>query len=84
MTAWFNCTAEEWCENEDWNHKIDWDSRFSLQNWIEQLGAACAPRSAIGALGSSYFLGWVVSLLFVSRLADKYGRRDFFLGGMVV
>ena len=80
----FTCTAEDWCSANDTTHRINWDSRFSLQNWIEQLGAACAPRSAIGALGSSYFFGWVVSLIFVSRFADKYGRRIIFLAGMVV
>jgi MFS family permease len=31
----------------------------------------------IGLMGSSFFLGWVISCIFLPRLADIYGRKWF-------
>ena len=45
---------------------------------------ACSPRSEIGAIGSVYFLGWVISLIFTSRLSDRYGRRYLLIFGTTV
>jgi MFS family permease len=44
---------------------------------------ACAQGWEIGLLGSMYFVGWVLSLILISRLADKIGRRMLFLGAIV-
>ena len=45
---------------------------------------ACASTVALSLLGSSYFIGWTISLLFVPRLADMYGRKKIFVVGMVL
>lgn len=42
---------------------------------------ACAKHSQIGAIGSVYFLGWVLSLIFTSRLSDIYGRHVLLIFG---
>jgi len=39
----------------------------------------CEPEWKGGLLGSVLYFFWCVSLLFVPRLADKYGRRWIFL-----
>ena len=35
----------------------------------------CLPRTQQGLIGSIWFLGWVLTLPFIPRLADIYGRR---------
>ena len=37
----------------------------------------------VGLLGSMYFVGWVISLIVISRLADKMGRRSLFLYALI-
>ena len=44
----------------------------------------CEPDWKIGFLGSSYFFGWVLSLLWMPRLGDFYGRKRPFAATMVV
>ena len=44
----------------------------------------CAPEWKIGFLGSSLFLGWCITLLWLPRLADVYGRKKLFLLGMTL
>ena len=36
----------------------------------------CTPKIKLGLIGSVWFLGWVVTLPFIPRLADIYGRRQ--------
>jgi len=40
----------------------------------------CAPDWQAGLLGTVMYIAWCVSLLFVPRLADRFGRRFLFLG----
>ncbi len=40
----------------------------------------CEPDWKGGLLGSTLYLFWCLMLLFVPRLADKYGRRWLFFG----
>jgi MFS family permease len=44
---------------------------------------ACTEGWEIGLLGSMYFVGWVSSLILISRLADKIGRRMLLLGSVI-
>jgi MFS family permease len=45
---------------------------------------ACVSDTKIGYIGSSFFLGWVITLLILPRIADLYGRKWLFRGGMIV
>jgi MFS family permease len=38
----------------------------------------------VGFIGSSLFLGWALSALFIPRLADIYGRRRIFMLSMAI
>lgn len=38
----------------------------------------------IGLLGSFYFAGWVTTLVFLPQIADKHGRKNVILSGMIV
>ena len=35
-------------------------------------------------VGTGYFLGWCSTVLWVPRLSDKYGRKWFFVVGLLV
>ena len=41
----------------------------------------CAPEWKVGLLGSSLFIGWCATLLWLPRLADVYGRKRLFCLG---
>lgn len=56
----------------------------SLTNWVQQYDLACVKSSKIGLIGSIYFLGWVISLIILPRVADNFGRKWIYLGGMVL
>ena len=58
--------------------KIDYTQEKALHNWVEKLDLACTSPATIGLLGSSLFLGWTMSLLWLPRLADVQGRATIF------
>jgi MFS family permease len=35
-------------------------------------------------MGSAFFVGWLIGLLFIPRLADQHGRRKIFIFGLVL
>ena len=43
---------------------------------MQQLDLICAKEVEIGALGSSFFFGWMISALIIPRYADIYGRKN--------
>ena len=53
-------------------------SPTSLHNWVETLGLICRPGWQVGLLGSSFFLGWCLTLLWLPSFGDKYGRRKIY------
>jgi hypothetical protein len=71
---WVKCARRDFCgiENAEW--KIDYSKNRALHNYVEKLSLACNSHITIGLIGSSYFFGWALSLLFLPRLADIHGR----------
>jgi len=45
-----------------------------LDNWVNKMDLLCKPKSEIGFLGSSFFIGIIISIAFVPRLSDSIGR----------
>ena len=78
------CSAENICAvpSPILTYQIDWDNIYSLHNWVEKLDLTCTPGWKIGMLGSAVFVGWVITLLWVPRLSDRYGRKWVFVVGM--
>ena len=72
-----SCTREEICTNSQnvREYKIDYSSDKSLVNWYEQLDLVCEPDWKIALIGSAFFVGWVITLLWVPRISDKHGRK---------
>lgn len=80
------CTSANICSEdsriESWT--IDHEHELSLNNWQSKLNLMCATPWKVGFIGSAYFLGWCVTLLWVPRLSDQNGRRKFFMVGMTM
>lgn len=53
-----------------------------IYGWTDKLGLACVDKFKIGLLGGSFFVGWVLSLLCIGKLADNYGRKWVFRASM--
>ena len=75
------CDKEAYCFLPPTDRKIDYTK--NLHNWVEKLDLACTSPANVGALGSSFFLGWAVSLAWLPRLADIHGRSTIFKTAMV-
>ena len=76
------CTLDNICAGDDerivsW--EVDFDDNRSLKNWVQQLGLTCEPRWKATLLGSIFAMGHVVTLLFIPRLADKFGRKYIYM-----
>lgn len=80
---WKPCTRNEICSQgiskEDYRPVEDDEY---IDNWVSpnKLDLLCEPKYKIGLLGSMYFAGVVVTILFVPYISDKCcGRRNIFL-----
>ena len=69
------CIADNICSGEVISYDIDWNDIYSLHNWVEKLDLTCCPGWKIGMMGSVIFIGWFITLPWLPRLSDKYGRK---------
>ena len=80
------CTVENICAGDPriatW--EADPDSDHTLDNWQQKLNLTCESDFKISMLGSSIFLGWMCTLLWLPALSDRYGRKYFFWLGVFV
>lgn len=72
------------CDDPMIYHRIDWTNERSLENWYVALDLACVPKSRIGLIGSSLFIGWAAGAVVLPRLADLYGRKIVFIVSMII
>ena len=56
----------------------------SYDNWIMRYDLHCASSSKIGMIGSSFFLGWVLTLMILPRISDIYGRQKLIICGNLI
>lgn len=71
---WTSCNATYICAHPNTDWQYNYNCTTCLHNWVEKLDLTCEPKSKIGLIGSTLWMGWVTSLLFVPRLADIFGR----------
>ena len=67
----FVCRQQEFCGNPDLEWMIDYSNPQTLHNWIEKLSLVCKPSWQIGLLGSAYFAGMALTLLWLPSYADR-------------
>ena len=80
------CTVENICDDDpriedSW---VDWSDPDSLHNWQERLDLKCRPSWLVGTLGSAFFAGYVVTMMWLPRFADKKGRKPMYTLGMIL
>ena len=82
--AWYPCNYTYWCEDQSIEKRIV-DDPTSLDNWVERVdGLDCASSTKKGWLGSSWFVGWVLSLIIIPRIADSIGRWILYNVGQLI
>ena len=70
------CVPEDFCKDSTVvSYKPNMELSDSYVNWISQFDLACASKTKMGLLGTAFFLGWLLTLTFVPRLSDLYGRN---------
>ena len=71
-----SCVPEDFCTDPNViSYSPNMELSDSYDNWVEKLGLECASGFQIGAIGSAFFLGWVITLAFIPRFSDLYGRQ---------
>ena len=71
-----SCIPDDFCNDPNLvSYRADMSVDETFYNWISKLGLTCAPASQMAMLGSSYFIGWILTLAVLPRLSDIYGRR---------
>mmetsp|Transcript_24027 Transcript_24027/g.36967 ORF Transcript_24027/g.36967 Transcript_24027/m.36967 type:complete len:262 (-) Transcript_24027:1110-1895(-) len=79
--SWKSCNREEICAEalpkSDYQ-PIKTESEY-LDNWVEKLDLLCRPDHEIGLLGSCFFIGVIISILWVPKTSDQIGRYKLVL-----
>ena len=74
------CTKDNICADDSpiasW--EIDTSSGDTLYNFQQRLDLTCVDSWKVSAIGSSFFLGWASTLLWLPRFADRGGRKKIF------
>ena len=81
------CTRANVCAKDDriTHWEIDTSSNHTLDNWRQKLDLdLCKDVYKPSLIASAFFLGWGVTLLWLPRMADIYGRKRLFTYGMNV
>jgi MFS family permease len=80
------CTLDNICAGDSQiaSWEADPDSIRTLDNWQQKLDLTCADSWKVSMIGTSLFLGWALTLLWLPGFADKMGRKKVFLVGMIV
>ena len=78
------CEPADFCDDPNLvSYEANMALDSSYENLVDKLDLVCASPGKIGLIGSSIFIGWFISLVFVPRLADLFGRKKLMVGGML-
>lgn len=77
-------TPEDFCHDtkvESYTPNMELED--SYDNWVTSLNLHCASGTKIGFLGGAFFLGWAITVLFLPRISDLFGRQKIIILGTV-
>ncbi len=72
------------CGSNSVFYQVDESNNASLDNWFVELKLECVSKARIGLIGSSMFMGWALSAIFLPRLSDIYGRKKIFMFSLLL
>lgn len=73
------CDMQEACDSGIYT--VHYDN--NLKNLTGKLKLECISDTAMGFIGSCYFIGFMAGALFIPRLADIFGRRWIIIAGLL-
>ena len=79
--AWTSCTKAHICNHgipKDKYRPVESQEEY-IDNWVGQYDLLCEPKWRIGLIGSLYYAGVITTIILVTWLSDKYGRKTIVL-----
>jgi len=75
------CTVENICAEDPriTSFEPDFSNELTLDNFIEKYDLMCASEIKKGAFGGVSFVGWALTLLWLPRYGDIYGRKKMMI-----
>ena len=72
-----SCKPKDFCapDSSVTSFRPNMELKDSYYNWVLRYDLHCASGAKIGMIGASFFIGWIITLLFVPRLSDAYLGR---------
>ena len=72
------CVPEDFCNDPTvTSYKPNMALSDSYENWVGRFDLECASKAKVGLIGSAYFIGWIITLIFIPRISDLYGREKY-------
>ena len=79
------CKPEEFCKDPSvLSFHPNMELHDSYINWISHYNLTCIDGAHIGMIGSCFFIGWILTLMFIPRLSDTNGRNKFIIFANVI
>ena len=79
------CDPAKFCKDPTvLSYKADIEHKNYYENWVSKFDLTCASNTKMAFIASSYFIGWIITLLFLPRLSDLYGRHKIIANGNVI
>ena len=81
---WHACTKDEICSENipHTRYRADESDPDYLHNWVEKFDFICEPKNKMGIFGFYFFLGIVVTVIYISKVSDMYGRKALMIEAM--
>ena len=79
-----SCKPVDFCKDPTvLSYRPNMELKESYINWISHYELTCTSGGYIGLIASSFFVGWIGTMVFVPRISDLYGRYRFIQIAMV-
>ena len=74
----FKCNPDDFCTDPKvLSYHPNMELHDSYINWISHYHLECIDGAHVGMIGSSFFVGWIITLMFLPRMSDTNGRNKF-------
>ena len=79
------CKPEDFCRDSSvLSYHPNMELKQSYHNWISHYNLTCTPGGYIGLIGSCFFTGWIITLIFIPRISDLNGRHKLIMYGNII
>ena len=84
--SWRSCNREEICKEnmKKESYRVITNDQDYINNWVEKLDLLCMPAQKTGLIGSSLFIGIVMSIYLIPLQSDEHGRLFYITASIIV